>query len=507
MRVSLAGALAVSAGCLALCAPASADVFSWTPDTLVGSTGSPFGSTAAGAACQRAPGQTGVNYPGTQVEPWLAVSPADPDRQIAIWQQDRWSDGGANGLISAYTTDGGASWIQPAVSAQPAFSNCTGGTGETGGYTRASDPWVSFGPDGTAWAMALQADIGFGPANAMSVARTTDGGATWDAPVLLRRDTSPNVLNDKNSLTVDRFDADYVYAIWDRLEFPNARAAAEAGEHAIGYRGPTWFARRTPSGWGDAHEIYDPGAVNQTIGNQIVQTGTGKLVDGFNLIFNVKNAHKARGYNIAVLRSEDHGATWSGAKRITGFTPGTVSDPTTGAPVRTGDIIPEIAADPRPGSDTVYLVWQERGPTGLSRIMFTESADAGDHWSDPVTINTDTSTPAFTPSIDVAPNGTVTVTYYDFRHDTATASLETDTWAVHRHAGETAWSESHVDGPFDMAKAANARGYFVGDYEGLDAGEGDEEGSSVFSSARVMAGITGAATSETYGNTATTAAP
>jgi hypothetical protein len=29
----------------------------------------------------------------------------------------------------------------------------------------------------------------------------------------------------------------------------------------------------------------------------------------------------------------------------------------------------------------------------------------------------------------------------------------------------------------------------------------------VFSSARVMAGITGAATSETYGNTATTAAP
>lgn len=500
MRTPIAGLLAVAALCLLAAATADANTFSWSGEALIGTVANPFASTSSGAACQQAPGQTGTNYPGTQVEPWLAVNPANPQNKIAIWQQDRWSDGGANALVSAYTTDGGLSWNED-LAHQPAFTNCTGGTGDTGGYTRASDPWVTFGPDGTAWAMALQADIGFGPANAMSVARSGDGGATWDAPVLLRRDTSPNVLNDKNSLTADRYDARYVYAVWDRLEFPNASAAAKAGEHAIGYRGPTWFARRTAGGWEDAHVIYDPGGVNQTIGNQIVQTGTGTLVDGFALIYNFRNAGKARGYNVAVLRSSDHGATWSAPTRVANFAPGTVSDPTTGARVRTGDIIPEIAADPRAGSDTVYMVWQERGANGFSRIMFTSSPDAGRTWTTPEAVNAVTTTHAFTPSIDVASDGTVTITYDDFRNDTDAAPLWTDSWSLHRHPGDTGWSESHIGETFDLAQAAVARGYFLGDYEGLDAGD-ETDGSSVFSAARVVSGLHGPGSSETYGTTA-----
>ena len=503
MRTLMRAAAAIMVAGLVVAAPAAANPFTWTGAVRLGGVGSPFGSTATGAACQRAAGQTGTNFPGTQVEPWVAVNPANPRNEIAMWQQDRWSNGAANGLIVASTTNGGLSWTQPAVAQQPRFSNCTGGSGVTGGYTRASDPWVTFSPNGDAWAMALQADIGFGPANAMSVARSTTGGLTWEAPVLLKRDTSPNVLNDKNSITADRFDSSFVYAIWDRLEFPNEKAAAEAGEHAVGFRGPTWFARHTASGWQPARIIFDPGAVNQTIGNQIVQTGSGKLVDGFTLIFNFKNAGHARGFNIAVLRSGDHGATWSAATRVTGYTPGTVVDPTTGAAVRTGDILPEIAADPRAGADVVYLVWQQRGPTGLSQIMFAKSTDAGANWSTPVPINKQPATPAFTPSIDVAPNGTLTVTYYDFRNDTAAAPLQTDTWAVHSHDGGATWTESHVNGPFDMSKAAVARGFFVGDYEGLDAGQPAAGGDSFFDSVRVLSGITGAPASEAYSDTAT----
>ena len=491
----------VVAGLIAA-APAGANPFTWTGNVQVGNTGSPFGSTAGGAVCQRAPGQTGTNFPGTQVEPWVAVNPANPRNAIAIWQQDRWSDGGANGLIEAYTTNGGLSWTQPTLADQPRFSNCTGGSGVTGGYARASDPWVTFSPNGDAWAMALQADIGFGPNNAMSVARSVTGGRTWEAPILLKRDTSPNVLNDKNSITADRFKSDFVYAIWDRLEFPNAQAAAQAGEHAIGFRGPTWFARHTAAGWQPARIIFDPGTVNQTIGNQIVQTGTGQLVDGFTLIFNFKNANQARGFNVAVLRSADHGATWSTATRVAGYTPGTVADPTTGAAVRTGDIIPEIAADPRAGSDIVYLVWQQRGSTGLSQIMFAKSNDAGVTWSTPTAINRQQATPAFTPNIDVAPNGTLTVTYYDFRNDASAGPLNTDTWALHSHDGGATWTESHVNGPFDMSKAAKARGFFVGDYEGLDAGELATGGQSFLDSVRVLSGITGSPASEAYSNTA-----
>ncbi|MGZ6125218.1 MAG: hypothetical protein ACXWLR_09685, partial [Myxococcales bacterium] len=36
-----------------------------------------------------------------EVEPGIAVDPADARHLIGIWQQDRWSNGGANGLVTA----------------------------------------------------------------------------------------------------------------------------------------------------------------------------------------------------------------------------------------------------------------------------------------------------------------------------------------------------------------------------------------------------------------------
>jgi hypothetical protein len=134
--------------------------------------------------------------------------------------------------------------------------------------------------------------------------------------------------------------------------------------------------------------------------------------------------------------------------------------------------------------------------------MFAKSNDAGVTWSTPTAINRQQATPAFTPNIDVAPNGTLTVTYYDFRNDTSAGPLNTDTWALHSHDGGATWTQSHVNGPFDMSKAAKARGFFVGDYEGLDAGELATGGQSFLDSVRVLSGITGSPASEAYSNTA-----
>jgi hypothetical protein len=495
LRLVLRGLGLALLSCLLLAAPAAANPFVWSPDVAISDPGSPF---APGCQGPTAAGQTGRNYPGTKVEPWLAADPSNTNRQITIWQQDRWSDGGANGLIEAYSIDGGSTWVQPPVSNQPKFSYCTGGSGNTGGYTRASDPWVTFSPNGNAWAMALQADIGLASSNnnAMSVARSSDGGQSWDAPILLKRDTSFNTLNDKNSATADRFDSNYAYAIWDRLVFPNATAARRAGEHAIGYRGPTWFSRTTNGAsahptWSPARIIYDPGEVNQTIGNQIVETASGRLVDGFALIFNFKNTHTARGFNAAVLTSDDRGASWSGARIVAHFAPGTV------AGLRTGDIIPEIAADPN--SENVYMVWQERGANGKATIMLARSTNAGRSWSAPTPINARRDVDAFTPSIKVAPNGVVTVTYYDLRAATSARPYLTETWSVHSHDGGASWGDdAFVNGPFDQASAANARGLFLGDYEGLDA-----EGEDGFQSGRVEAdGTEATRNSDVFGNDA-----
>ena len=80
-------------------------------------------------------------------EPWVDVNPANPQNLIAVWQQDRWSDGGARGLVTAVSHDGGVR----SAETFPHFSTCAGGTPQNGGdFDRASDAWVSFGPDGTA---------------------------------------------------------------------------------------------------------------------------------------------------------------------------------------------------------------------------------------------------------------------------------------------------------------------------------------------------------------------
>jgi BNR repeat-like domain len=449
----------------------------WSGIERVSPVNSPYTPGCAGST-------SGVNYAGTEVEPWIAVNPTDPGNAIAVWQQDRFSNGGSNGLRAAFSQDN--QWATPVN--QPAFSRCAGGTGETGGYERATDPWVAFNSDGsTAYFMSLSLDISQDNDHAMTVSRSFDGGAHWEAvPKILRRDTSLNVLNDKNSLTADRFNPDKAYAIWDRLVFPNEKAKGQSFENAGAFYGPTWFTRTVDGGdtWEPAHIIWDPaqerhdgGRNDQSIGNQIVQTGNKVLVDVFDWLNNDNAGGNRKGAKVAVLRSTDHGATWSDhAIVVARFIPGVVRDPTTGDLVRSGDIIPENAADPRttpPGDKLVYVVWQGASASSPSSVFFSKSTDAGKTWSAPKIINKVQSTQAFTPSVRVDSNGAITVTYYDFRNDTSSTPLTTDYWSiVSRDGGET-WDESHIDGPFDHRGAARANGFFLGDYAGLDAGNSD----------------------------------
>jgi hypothetical protein len=470
----------------AFAAPAFAGApLSWTAVTRVSPVNSPYSPGCAGST-------VGTNYPGTEVEPWIAVNPADDGNSIAVWQQDRYSDGGANGLRAAYSVNN--QWLSPIT--QPGFSRCAGGTGTAGGFERASDPWVDFSSDGgVAYFMALAFDQSADLTNGMTVSRSFDGGAHWEAtPTVLKRDTSPNVLNDKNSLTADRFNPDKAYAIWDRLVFPNERAKGRSFENAGAYYGPTWFTRTADGGddWDTAHIIWDPGQEHhnsgrndQSIGNQIVQTGDANhtLVDVFDWINN-DNGGGGKGYKVAVIRSTDHGATWSGhATVVARFIPGVVHDPTTGERVRTGDIIPEIAVDPQAGSGTVYVVWQGASTSSPSSVYFSKSTDAGQTWSPPTIINKVVSTQAFTPSVRVDKNGAITVTYYDFRNDTSSEPLTTDYWSIVSRDDGSTWQESHIEGPFDHRGAARARGFFLGDYAGLDAGDNSDVFRAVFGEA------------------------
>lgn len=408
------------------------------------SAATPFTRTCNGAT------QTGTLYPQAEVEPYVAINPTNTLNVLGVWQQDRWSNGGAQGLMAAASYDGGLSWnLHPLPT-----SRCAGGTSANGGdYERASDPWVSFSPTGIAYAISLSFNNS-DSTSAMLVTQSSDGGATWSNPVTLIRDTG-QVLNDKESITADPTDANYVYAVWDRID-------------AQGY-GPTWFSRTSDGGqaWDPAKLIYDPGQNttkgNQTLGNQIVVLPGGTLVNLFTEIDYVAGTYRA---TLKLIRSTDYGTTWSAPIRIASEQAIGAHDPQTGQAVRDGAGLADIAAGP---SGNLYVAWQDSRFSNGQRdgIAMSESTDGGLNWSVPVQVNAVASTQAFTPSITVLSNGTLAVTYYDFRNDTANSStLATDHWETLSTDGVT-WHERHVSGPFNLDLAPNAEGLFLGDYQGL----------------------------------------
>jgi BNR/Asp-box repeat len=394
---------------------------------------------------------TGTLYTNAEVEPFASVNPRYPLNVVGVWQQDRWSNGGARGLGTGYSFDGGITWKR----VFPPFSRCAGGNAANNGdYERATDPWVSFSPNGVAHQMALSFDdaiVPGKPASAMLASRSTDGGRTWSKSVVLVADTVER-FNDKNTMTADPTDSRYVYAAWDRLSFVPGEGA-----------GPLLFARSIDNGrsWEATRIVFDPGQNAQVIGARIEVLPNGRLVNMFTLI-----DFAARALSIQVILSDDKGATWSAPVKVADLLTVGVTDPETGAPVRVGDIIPQIAIS-RGGTATV--VWQDARFSGGARdgIAASQSNDGGLTWSAPVQINGDPLVPAFTASVHVRRDGTVGVTYHDFRSNTADpATLPTDTWLVRSRDGLT-WRESRVSKPFDMAKAPVAGGLFVGDYQGL----------------------------------------
>ncbi|HSB77484.1 MAG TPA: sialidase family protein [Candidatus Methylomirabilis sp.] len=429
----------------------------------------------------------------------------NPMNIVGSWQQDRWSNGGSRGLVAGVSFDGGATWANVPI---PKITLCSGGTQTNGGdFQRASDPWLSFAPNGDLYHISLSLDIS-PPANrpggngrsALLVSKSTDGGLTWSDPIKLIEDDNPRFLDDKESITADPADANFVYGVWDRLQASVGSVINPENVFGFGFKGPAMLSRTTDGGrtWEAPRIIYDPGANNQTIGNQIVVLPDGTLVDFFNEILNFKNVRGATSvFNLSLIRSTNRGATWTRGQPIraaniltrAAFDPQGIGvrDPDTNDPLRTGDIIPQVAVDRNmgsPGGGNLYAVWQDSRFSNLAHdsIAFAQSTDGGFTWSRPIQINqTPTNIPsgnqqAFTPAIRVAADGTIGVTYYDFRNNTFDpATLPTDYFIVRCQPTTTTsctspenWKETPITSTsFDMRKAPVARGFFVGDYEGL----------------------------------------
>ncbi len=407
------------------------------------------------------PGQRGNNFPSAEVEPFVAIDPHDPQHLVGVWQQDRWSNGGSNGLGSGASFDGGKSWATGFAH----FTNCSGGnTGNRANFERASDPWITFGADSTPHQIGFSFNNG-DARSAMLAVRSADGGRHWTEPIFLFEETNNDTAIDKESITADPSDAHFVYAVWDRLTGvllpPDSPDAT----------GPAWFTRTTDGGqsWEPARVIYDPGKNAQTIGNVIVVLPSGTLVDLLSVVTQLNQ--QSQPAKVAVLRSTDRGQNWSAPVIIADQTSQGVKDPKSSVGVRTGDIVPAIAVDPL--GFALYVAWEDSRFSSGARdgIALSKSVDEGLTWSPPVRVNGALAAQAFTPTVAVA-QGKVGITYTDLRNDNPADSTQllATVWLATSSDGGKTFQESAIGGPFDIRNAPRtADGYFVGDYQGLVA--------------------------------------
>jgi hypothetical protein len=452
MRTSGRLATVATVAMLVVTAGSGVAAASARPGLVRVSGNSPFAGCTIGGT------PTSTLYPGAEVEPSVATSRFLPNEVVGAWQQDRWSDGGARGLVAAYSRNGGRTF----TSVPWPVSRCAPGGLS---YDRASDPWVSIGPEGVVYGSALVFDATT-PRNGVVALTSYDGGRSWRHVTELIVDTEAAFIDDKNSVTADPHRPGSAYQVWDRLQFTPDGTGFVTGPTLLSHTrdfGRTWSAPRT---------IVETAPFQQTIGNTIVaDRRTGTLYNFYTSIqYTDATAAAVTFVRYEMVRSTDAGRSWSRPVVVADDTSVADVDPNTGTLLRTGAGLPFPAIDPRTGE--LYLAYEGTDFTdgAYNQIELVHSTDGGRSWSAPIRVNGVPTTPAFTPSIAVTEDGDVGVTYYDLRtlQPGNTTTLPTSTWlTVSPRGGQKFDEERRIAPVFDFLQAPDAGGLFVGDYQGL----------------------------------------
>jgi hypothetical protein len=129
-----------------------------------------------------------------QAEPHIARSQVDPDFIAAVFQEGRFTDGGAVDCGYSITHDGGLTWTRALI---PNLTTVTGGP-----YFRATDPIAAIDLDGKVFLCtegATNADFSEG---IIVVSRSLDGGTTFGSPAVVFKPTNNDDFPDKPWMAV-----------------------------------------------------------------------------------------------------------------------------------------------------------------------------------------------------------------------------------------------------------------------------------------------------------------
>lgn len=347
----------------------------------------------------------------------------------------------------------------------------------------AGDPVIGCGNASTFYYSSLY-QAGFFPTfvSAISVSKSTDGGATWGNPVVASgKDALTHVL-DKDWMAVDPTNPNQLFVTYtdfddsgaicgtDFFGFPIFRQAIELVASADG--GSTWAA-----------PVVLQQFCNFTASVQFSQVAVGPAGQ----VYVAWELFAPGSPNEAVIsQSTDHGFTFSAPALVAILQP--VGDPATSefqGNFRTGADI-SLAVD-RSGTATsgnVYVTWQDGGnlqvPSfsffpdtyNFADVLVTRSSDGGATWSIPVVVGDNTEraagaeTDAFQPAIAVDSTGKLAVCFYDRRRDRSNFMIDrycatsTDagrTWANRRQTAQS-WAPWH-------ATDVQVNPFYMGDYD------------------------------------------
>ena len=350
---------------------------------------------------------------------------------VAVFQTGRFSDGGSSNTGFATSTDGGKTWTHGFMPATTVYAD------PPGPYARLSDPSIAYDAKHDVWiANSLVVDT----KNDDIVNRSTDGGLTWEAPVLISHPEGTSDY-DKNWIACDNWSGSPNYG--------NCYAEVDdftQGDLVLMFRskdgGQTW----TQSTVAGAHGL----------GGQPLAQPNGTVIVPFSADFS----------SIQSIVSADGGKTYTGPYTV-------APSPDHGVPFMRTEPLPSAEIDKK---GKVYVVWQDcsfENNCTANDIVMSTSKD-GKTWSDVVRIPIDpkgSGVDHFIPGIGVDPStggstAHLALTYYYFPSEPCTIdTCKLKAGFVSSTDGGATWTApTQVLGPIKMAWLPSAGGRFVGDY-------------------------------------------
>ena len=346
-------------------------------------------------------------------------------------------------------------------------------------FTLTSDISFAFGTHNDVYALVLyEARPGM---SGVAVSASTDGGKTFGDPVSVFESKESQIFNDKPWIAVDQTNGPRkgnIYVVWS-YDYGNDCGAGNPCVEEVA------FSRSSDGGKTFTAPSFIEGSSAQFCTNRLPDRLTHTrcdaaigatpvvLPDGTLAVafLNSYSSIVEAGANVPdrqlVVTSPDGGTTWTTPVSIS-----TVSDIYGYFPPEhyRNLSLPAFTCDPRTGQ--LYITWSDKA-TGDADILFSASSDRGRSWSRPLRVNDDprrNGAQQFQPQIAVAPDGVISISFFDTRTDPAHKFIDVFL-AQSRDSGATflqntrvttqSWDPT-IDAPIDGAGSQ-----FIGDYQGL----------------------------------------